>query len=258
MTIAKSFPGVAALLQEQDPSAIELGKQTILIFGEAGSGKTSVAAQFPNHMYLDLEGSATNHKIQKLPLVSWAQISDFVQHVVDGADLDGRTTFIVDTVSDLYELCRRHVLAEKGLKAEPADDYGKTTRAIRDEFQRVFNGLMLLHKQGRMGTVLIAHEQVAENKTPLATITTVMPKVTDKEIRSFISAKPQIVLRTFVTQTNPTNGEWWDKARFLTQAKADIEGAVVKDRTNRLPAFFPTSYEKLAGLYNNDNKDEEA
>lgn len=253
--IATTFPGLAEVLRPQQPAGIPLGLQSLLLFGEAGTGKTSVAAKFPNHMYLDLEGSASNHTINRLNIPrSWPKIKEFVQWVVDGGDLGDNQTLIIDTAPDMWDICRAWWLRSKGLTEEPANDYGKLLRAMRDDFTGVFNQLMMLQQMKRMGVVLIAHENAKEVKTPTATNVVAFPRVSDKEIGALLAAKPQMVFRTVVTQTHPVTGEHWPKAKYLMQSKAEIEGAVVKDRTDRLPAFMATSYEVLAREYSKTPK----
>jgi hypothetical protein len=249
-SIASKFTGLKGMVEDRQPDEVPLGLQTMLLFGAPGTGKTTLAAGFPNHLYYDLENSASGVATSsfKLPR-TWAAFSSFVDWAAEGGDLEGKQTLIIDTVTDLWELCKRHVFAELGVKDAADADWGKGWSAPRSEFIRVFDKLRQLHGDRKLGLVLIAHEEVEEIKTPTQILHVARPRIADKEIKDYVAAKMQMVLRTQVLQSNPLTGEVWPEAKFLTQAKATVAGAVVKDRTQKLPTYFQTGYDKLKELY---------
>lgn len=263
--VAQHFGSLAELVKKREAGTAPLELQTILLFGNPGTGKTSIAAAFPNHLYLDLEASATNHDITQLDLRTWAQVRDFIEqaHVHGEAFLGDRKTLIIDTVTDLWHLCVKHEFAERKIKEWP-EDYGKTLKAVRATFKESIQRLLDLHNRGVMGTVLIAHEETETVKTLTNEFHIRRPMVDDKDIKSFVAAKPQIVVRTFTTDTHPVTGDLLGGTKYLLQTTPINPGDVVKDRSRKLPPFLGATYDNLAEQYakggpapaNTDNKDQ--
>lgn len=253
---ASHFDSLAGLLQKRDASVADLGLQTILLFGNPGTGKTSLAAAFPNHLYLDLEASATNHDINQLKLSTWDNVRDFIEQVhANPAFIAGHTTLIIDTVTDLWELCVKRELADRFpgvVNPTWPEDYGKTLKAVRDVFKSTLQKLLDLHNRGVMGTIFIAHEEVEAVKTLTGEYHIRRPLVTDKDIKGWIAAKPQMVLRTFTTDVHPVTDEKLDGTRYLVQAAPLRAGDVVKDRTRRLPPFLGATHATLLAQYNKE------
>lgn len=252
------FENIMALVKPRDASVAELSKQTILLFGNPGTGKTSVAASFPNHLYLDLEASATNHDIDQLQLSTWTNIRDFIEQVhADPAQLGDRKTLIIDTITDLWELCVKYELAAlfPGV-TNPTwpEDYGKTLKAVRDAFVSTLQKLLDLHNKGILGTIFIAHEEAEAVKTLTGEYHIRRPLVTDKFVKGWIAAKPQMVLRTFTTDTHPVTDEQLDGTKYLIQSAPLRAGDVVKDRTRRLPPFMSASYDTMTKQYNKNKE----
>ncbi|WP_040932120.1 AAA family ATPase, partial [Paenibacillus larvae] len=54
----------------------------VVLYGPEGIGKSSLAAQFPNPVFIDTEGSTTELDVQRLPApTSWQMINQQVQWV---------------------------------------------------------------------------------------------------------------------------------------------------------------------------------
>lgn len=239
--------------QTEKPDNIPLGLQVLTIFGAEGTGKSTLASGFPNHWYYDLEASAVN--LERRPLnigKTWSAFSEWVNDVHSAAKspFDG-STLIIDPVGDLWDLCVAHGLAQRKMKDMP-DDYGRTLNAIRKEFKATLHKLLDLRMSQRMGTVFVAHEEKEDIKTALKTLTEFRPKANDKDIKGWFAAKPQIVIRCSKEDVNPITGQAWPDGiapKFLTRTNPLTGQDVVKDRTNRLPAFVGTRYEALASAY---------
>lgn len=253
---AAHFEGIASLVKRRDASVADLGLQTILLFGNPGTGKTSLAAAFPNHLYLDLEASATNHDIDQLQLTTWASIRDFIEqaHTAGPSFLGDRKTLIIDTVTDLWNLCAKHELAQLFPTIKNPtwpEDFGRTLSAVRNEFKRVLQQLLDLHNKGIMGTIFIAHEEAEAVKTLTGEYHIRRPLVNDKDIKGWVAAKPQMVLRTFTADAHPVTDEpFAGGTKYLLQTAPLRAGDVVKDRTRRLPPFMGADYNVLLAQYN--------
>jgi len=194
---------------------------------------------------------------------TWPAFRTFVEDVLSGAiELGDRQTLVIDTVNDLWRRCRAHVFAQLGIKDAADGDWGKGFSAPRIEFMEVVEMLLVAAKKGIMGTVFIAHEVEEESTAGNVKVMVARPLLNDKELAPFIAAKPQMVLRTLITDTHPkTKVPFLTKdtppqtmAKWLIQAVPEVAGSVVKDRTKRLPAFIAGTYESLAKQYEKGNK----
>lgn len=254
---------LADLVEDTNPVSRPLNKQSILIFGHPGTGKTSIAAACPNHFYIDLEASATSHVTRGLKVKSWAMFEKLVDYAHAGGDLSEIAkkagspgpveTLVIDTVTDLWRLCREHVLAEKGIKTEPENDFGKTLNHIRDLFMRYMNRLLMLNAEGKLGLILIAHEEKEEVKEPTRTIEVFWPMVPDRKvIRPYIAGKPQIVMRAIKTTVNPVDGSPLPGVTYVVQATPSDERSIIKDRTLRLPGFIASTWADIEAAYNSN------
>lgn len=253
---AAAFENIANLVKKKDGASVPLWAQTFVIFGEYGSGKSTLASKFPDHAYWDIEHGAQNLDRNELEIPNtWAAFSAFVEQIfamaTSGQELPFKT-LIIDTAGDLFDLCQKHVFAANKWTEAADGERGAGWIAPRAEFKRVVELLFRLHKGTKMGTVFLAHEETEEHKVGLTYSANVsIPKIGDKDIKVWLPSKAQIVLRAAKTNVSPMNAaDVWSERRFILQAKAGEAAASVKDRTERLPAFLPTTYEALETAYN--------
>lgn len=252
----------AALLKPKPKEAelLPLGRQAILLFGRAGTGKSSIASEIPNHLYLDLERSATNLSIvepaEGRPR-TWPAFVEIVDALV-ATKGGGYDTLIIDTVTDAWRMCRTHVLAQRKLLAEPENDYGKTRGAMRDEFMRQLEKLLTLQADGHLGLVWIAHEKEHELEVTDSEKTKgADPDAKDKELASWLEGKVQMALRVRKMHTNPLTGEVFRSngvgsaavVKHVVECNSQAVGSMVKDRTRRMPTWSSASWGALERNY---------
>ena len=260
---ANFFANMKERITSKDPTDIPLWLQTILVFGEYGSGKSTLGAQFEDHAYYDIQFGAQNLKRNEIDGLknTWASFCEFVDALMEFAKSGEMPfkTLIIDGPEDLWTLCQKHVFAANGWKEAADGDRGAGWIAPRAEFKRVVSKLFRLHKAGLMGTVFLAHEEQEELKIGLTYAAQVaVPKLSDKDIKVWLPGEVQMVLRAVKTNVNPMDaGEVWDKRRFILQSSAGESHARVKDRSMRLPPYLGTSYETLLAQYNKTNDTKE-
>jgi hypothetical protein len=243
----------STLIEETDPSSCPLHLQMMTFFGRSGTGKTKRAAAFENHVYLDLEASATEERIKAWPWgKTWAKFKELIELTAKnvGGPLEGKM-LVIDPISELWNLCLRHELAERKMSELP-DDYGRTLTAIRSEFSRVMQLLLQLRMQQRMGTIFVAHEEAVEIVTPTQRLTVFQPKAGDKTVAAWVAEKAQMILRFSIEDFDPLTGMTWSDGvtpKWIIRTKPLNSADVVKDRTERLPPFLLNKQEKLVAAY---------
>lgn len=231
--------------------------QTITIFGDYGTGKTSAALGNPKALHYDLEDGKPDavREAADFPVErTWVKFKEAITAAYKGDKRFDGHTLVIDPVAKLVQLCVKQGLAERGLKELP-DDFGRTRSAIRGDFEDVFNMLLHLRTAGRMGTVFIAHEAAEELQTESSRTVRLFRADAgdagkpDNTADKLISRRPQIIIRAFVADEHPKTLMPFDEPRFLLSAKRLKAQDLVKDRTGRLPALVPTSWNALEKAY---------
>ena len=137
------------------------GAQKVVIYGPEGIGKSTFAAQFPDPLFIDTEGSTDQLDVRRLKRPSsWEMLKQEVEYVRDTPKLCG--TLVIDTADWAEQLCVDHVCAgklpAKGKEKYGIEDfgYGKGYTYIAEEFGRLLNLLEEVKSKGT-NVVITAH-----------------------------------------------------------------------------------------------------
>lgn len=143
------------------------GKQStpprICIYGGHGIGKSTLAAQFPNPIFISTEDG-----IDSLDVTSFPRAKS-IQEVVESIktllkeDHDFRTV-VVDTVDWLVTPLIESNVENSHDAKELA--YGKGQMLVAEEFREILQGLDALRRKKNMNVVLIAHAAVVKFEDP--------------------------------------------------------------------------------------------
>ena len=135
----------------------------MLIYGEPGVGKSTLASRFPNPVFINLEDGLRDLECDSTDLVR--SYREFQEMIVTGLPSTDYATIVVDTV-DWLEKLLMHEVASKANKATIEDiGFGKGYEALAKMWQSVFAGLGSLWNQGRH-IVLTCHEKIDKFQDP--------------------------------------------------------------------------------------------
>lgn len=150
----------------------KLGDYTLSFYGREKIGKTTLAAQFPDAVFLMFEPGGKALEIYQVPVNDWAEFKLLLKQL--GSD-DRFQTIVIDTVDIMYRYCLEWVCKNVLAGNHPADEqYGKGWDRLKDEFQRRISQLCKLGK----GVIFISHEAVREEeKADGRKIETVQPSM---------------------------------------------------------------------------------
>lgn len=137
----------------------------VLLYGEPGIGKTTLAAEFPDAVFLQVEDGTPGD----LELTSFGKIESFGDFMERLSQLytephDLRTV-VVDSVTELQRLVWTETCArgdDKGNAKKQIEDfgYGKGYVYALRVWQEVIDGLNALRRDRGMSVILIAHAKV--------------------------------------------------------------------------------------------------
>jgi hypothetical protein len=137
----------------------------VVLYGPEGIGKSTLASQFPNPVFIDTEGSTTELNVQRLPKpTSWEMLKQQIQWVKQqGPSRFG--TLAIDTIDWAEMLCNESICAQHNKKGIEDFGYGKGYIYAAEEFGRFLNLLSDVIEAG-IHVVLTAHAQIVKFEQP--------------------------------------------------------------------------------------------
>ena len=135
-----------------------------LIYGPEGIGKSTLASQFPEPLFIDTEGSTTHMDVARLPAPSsWTYLTEEVQYVKDHPDVC--KTLVIDTADWAEKLCIEDFCSRKKVDGIEEIGYGKGYVYVKESFGKLLNLLNDLLDRG-INVVLTAHAQMRKFEQP--------------------------------------------------------------------------------------------
>lgn len=152
-----------------------------LFYGVEGVGKSSLAADAPNPLFLDIEGGADNLDVARYAFRdgpgghvpgSYLDVLTAIEDLIANPG-HGYATLVIDTVDALEALMHRHLCDGKfgaGSKKGIEDyGYGKGYKAAVEELRRLLSRLEVLRATGDgMQIIFVGHSFVSTFKNPEA------------------------------------------------------------------------------------------
>lgn len=137
--------------------------QKVLIYGQHGIGKTTLASKWPGAVFIDLERGTLGYDVNRLPVpTSWTELLQEVNWAAQ--NMCGRT-LVIDSADWAERLCEQYVCQQKGVQGIEDFGYGKGYKILADEFSRLLRGLSLCVTYG-VNVVLVAHDNVSTITLP--------------------------------------------------------------------------------------------
>lgn len=136
----------------------------VVIYGVEGIGKTTLASQFPDPVFIDTEGSTNHMDVARFETPSsWQMILDEVQYVIDHPDTC--RTLVIDTADWAEKIMIEYLCQKKQWDGLEAANYGKGYTYAAEEFGKLLNKLTELMHKG-VNVVMTAHTQLRKVELP--------------------------------------------------------------------------------------------
>lgn len=241
-------------------SGVQARAQRVVIYGTEGIGKSTLAAQFPNPLFIDTEGSTSNMDVKRMDKpTSWTMLMNQIAFVK--ANPTVCKTLVIDTIDWAESLAIENVCSMHGKRGIEDFGYGNGYTYVREEMGRLLDKLQELVDIG-INVVLTAHSQLRKFEQP-------------DEDGAYDRYELKLGKKTS-SQTAPVVKEWCDLLLFCnyktmvmtseTKKKKATGGQRVMytthhpawDAKNRhgLPDELPMDFAAIAHIFNSSSQKE--
>lgn len=138
--------------------------QKVVIYGPEGVGKSTLASQFPNPLFIDTEDSTLHMNVQRLKRpTTYTELSQMVKWVGDNKPC---STLVIDTADWAQRLVEQHVLSVNGWKSIEDPGYGEGYLRVKEFWERLLDDLTDYVINKGINVVLTAHTEVRKFDDP--------------------------------------------------------------------------------------------
>lgn len=216
-----------------------LNDKIFLFYGEGGTRKTTVGAEFDKSIVGAFEiGFKFIDGVIAQPLGKWVEFKQFLRQLARKEVKEKFKTIVIDTVTLAYSACYDYVLNQHGID-DPGDlGFGKGWRLIRKEFEKA----ILSIPQMGYGLVLIAHSDEMEEDNVKSSKVDI-----DKRPAAIIKGLADfIIFLNKEVKDEKKDKEDIDKTDNTVYAYTQLIATETKTRSRYFPARFEFTYENLA------------
>ncbi len=160
----------------------DLSKYIIFLYGREKIGKTSLAAQFPDALFLMLEPGGKSLELYRNEINNWSEFLEVIKLIKASTKFK---TIVIDTVDFAFKYCSDYMCKKLAIQHPSDEDWGKGWGMIRDEFALTMS---TLGKLGR-GIIFISHadeKEVKRLKGEAVQISPTLPKQGRKVIEPMV------------------------------------------------------------------------
>ena len=141
------------------------GAKKVVIYGPEGIGKSTFAAQFPDPVFIDTEGSTKDMDVTRTETPSsWTMLLDYVRYFINNPE--AFRTLCIDTADWAEQLCISSICANYQKNGIEDFSYGKGYTYLQEEFGRLLNLLTDLVEKQNVNIVLTAHAKMRKFEQP--------------------------------------------------------------------------------------------
>lgn len=220
------------------------------LYGSEGIGKSTLASQFPEPLFVDIEDGTKQLDVARTGCNSWHELQDIIREV--GADPTICKTLVIDTIDRAEMLLTAQLLEEGRCDSieKYGGGYGKGYTALAERFQKDF--LWELDKLIAKGinVCLIAHAAMRKFESPEDPPYDRWELKVSKKVAPIVKEWSDLLLFcNYQTVIVDENGK--GKARDSGKRMMHANHKPTYDAKNRfgLPDDMPLSFEPLESIF---------
>lgn len=137
----------------------------MFIYGSEGIGKSTMAAQMPDPIFIDVESGTNQLPVARMPKpTSWDLLTEEVKSIRDG-DIPSCRTLVIDTADAAENLCVSAVCANNDVTGIEKLPYGKGYTYVKEYWCRMLDLLSEVTEHG-INVVLLGHSRMDKFERP--------------------------------------------------------------------------------------------
>lgn len=223
----------------------DLRGYSVMFYGEAKSGKTTISTMFPKHLLLGFEiGWNAIPNAMALPMNKWTDFKAVLRQLEKPEAKEMYENIIIDTLDIAADLCAKYVASQEGVQTIADIGFGKGFQKFELEFDSSLRKLMQLG----YGVIMISHSTdktfTDENGIEYNKIVPTLDKRATK-----ISTRMADIIGYSRSVVNPETDQ--EEVRlFVRGTNRFVAGSRFPDIPEvgyTFPSSIPFSYEDLVG-----------
>lgn len=137
-------------------------RQKVVVYGPEGVGKSTLASQLPNPVFVDTEGSTAQLDVARVDIGDWRSLTCALAEIHKMTEFE---TVIIDTIDWAERLALSDLLNRTGKNSVEDFGYGKGWVMICEEMGKLLSSLDQIVRGGKH-VVLLAHSKVVRFAAP--------------------------------------------------------------------------------------------
>jgi len=138
--------------------------QKLVVYGPNGIGKTTLAAAFPQPIFIDTEDGTTHQNLTRILAPTEEAFFDALRTL--GSEGHSYRTLVIDTIDVAEKYVRERVLKRHRMKNIEDFGYGRGWTHLREEFDSFLGGCLDNFVRHGMHVVAIGHSAVKRVQPP--------------------------------------------------------------------------------------------
>ena len=224
--------------------------QKLVFYGVEGIGKTSLAAQTPDPLFIDTEGGTAHLDVRRLQKPqSWQELIALINEVSDTPGVC--ETLVIDTADWAEQMAIEHICQKYKQPGLEAFGYGKGYTFLSEEFSRMLSACDRVIRSGK-NVVITAHARQRRVELPDETGGfDVWGLKLSKQCAPLLKEWPDALLfinyKTYVVTTDTNSHKAQGGKRVIYTSHSPVWDA--KNR-HGLPDEMDLCYESIAPIFN--------
>lgn len=236
---------MSLLPQEKSASIIELSQKSILLYGRSKIGKSVLASDFPDALFVQCEPGISHIEAYKTPLLtSWENVRSLVSELdqaYQSSTPPPYKTIVIDTIDRMAALCVAEVCQKENIEDPSEVGWGKAYRKIANKMESAIYRFAALPA----GLILISHSKEIEIDSPTGKYNRTVPNL-QSGVLDIVTAFVDYIF--FCTIEKDQEGNW---VRVIkTKPHPNYEaGERAKEEKQKLPETIPLNYQELKNCF---------
>lgn len=221
----------------------------VVIYGVEGIGKSTLASQCPDPIFIDVEGGTSQLNVRRVQRPNtWEELISMILEIARTVGIC--KTLVLDTADWCETLCAEHICAKYNQKSIESFNYGKGYTLLAEEWGRLISALNAVIAAG-INVVVLAHARQRKIELPdqAGSFDHYELKLT-RQVAPILKEWADLLLfcnyETFVITTDSNSKKATGGRRVMYTSHSPVYDA--KNR-NGLPDVLPLDYSGIAHLF---------